>query len=238
MRTRTGLAARDAYDLWAGTYPPFAHNPVMRAEQSIVEPLLARLRPVRALDIGTGSGRYLRLLRSTGARIVVGIDFSMAMLAGGRAAPYGGRICGDAMRLPFGPGAFDVINASLMVGDVVDLAAWAREVARVLARGGQLVYSDFHPTWTENGWRRTFRTAGGDEHEVPIEPHAIDDHLAALDAAGLTALAIREPRISAGSNGRDPGVRSFQKQWGDPPVVVAFHAVKQPERGWYPPARQ
>ena len=230
MRAPTGLAARAAYDLWAGTYPPVAHNPVMRAEQSIVEPLLARLRAARALDIGTGSGRYLPILRSTGAHLVVGVDFSMAMLAGGRADAGGERICGDAMRLPFRRGAFDVINSSLMVGDVADLRAWALEVARVLAPCGQLVYSDFHPTWTENGWRRTFRTPAGDEREIAIEPHTFDDHLAALDASGLTALAIREPRIAAGSHPRDPGVRSFQKQWGDPPVVVVFHAVKETER--------
>ncbi|HMD36049.1 MAG TPA: class I SAM-dependent methyltransferase [Vicinamibacterales bacterium] len=234
----TGPAARAAYELWAGTYPPVAHNPVMRAEQSVVEPLLARSGARRALDVGTGSGRYLPILQSTGARVVVGVDFSMAMLAGGRAVAGGARICADAMRLPFRRGAFDVINSSLMVGDVADLHAWAREVARVLARGGQLVYSDFHPTWIENGWRRTFRTSGGDEHEIAIEPHTIDDHLAAMEAAGLTALAIREPRISAGSDGRDPSVRSFQKQWGDPPVVVAFHAVKQPERDWGPAARR
>ena len=229
----TGLAARAAYDLWAGTYPPVAHNPVMRAEQSVVEPLLARSRAARALDVGTGSGRYLPILRSTGARVVVGVDFSMAMIAGGRAAAAGARICGDAMRLPFRRGAFDLINASLMVGDVADLRAWALEAARVLARGGQVVYSDFHPTWTEHGWRRTFRTAGGDEHEIAIEPHTIADHLEAMEGAGLAALAIREPRISAGAErgeggAADPAIRAFQKQWGDPPVVVVFHAVKQP----------
>ena len=159
------------------------------------------------------------------------------MLGGGRAGADDARICGDAMRLPFRRAAFDVINSSLMAGDVADLAAWAQEAARVLARGGQLVYSDFHPTWTENGWRRTFRTPAGDEHEIAIEPHTIDDHLAALEAAGLTALAIREPRMSAGSHPQDPAIRSFQKQWGDPPVVVVFHAAKQPERGWDPAGR-
>jgi len=234
-----GLAPRTAYELWADSYPASAHNPVMRAEQSVVEPLLARLgspRSSRALDVGTGSGRYLPLLRAAGARVVVGVDFSIGMLRSGIAPPGTGpkaraasapaiRICGDAMRLPFRRSAFDLVNASLMVGDIADLRAWTSEVARVLARGGQLVYSDFHPTWADNGWRRTFRTAQGDEHEIAIEAHSIDDHLAAIEAAGLTPLAIREPRIR--DDEADPGVRAFRRRWGNPPVVAVFHAIKE-----------
>ena len=215
------LEPRAAYELWADTYPAVAHNPVMRAEQSVVEPVLARARVTRALDVGTGSGRYLPILQSTGAR-VVGVDFSIAMLS--KSSGGAARICADARHLPFRRGAFDLINASLMVGDIADLRTWLGELTRVLARGGQLVYSDFHPSWAENGWRRTF-TAAGAEHEIAIEPHTIDDHLAAIDAAGLIALAIREPRIK---DDGDPAVKSFRKRWGDPPVVVAFHAIKKP----------
>ena len=240
------LAPRAAYELWAETYPAVAHNPLMRAEQSVVEPVLARARAARALDVGTGSGRYLPILQSTGARVVVGVDFSLAMLSSATSnriprhardavASSASLICADAMRLPFRRGAFDLINASLMVGDIADLHGWVCELARVLARGGQIVYSDFHPSWAERGWRRTFRTAVGMEHEIAIEAHTIDDHLAAIEAAGLTAIAIREPRIK---NEPDPAVQSFRKQWGDPPVVVAFHAMKKPERGWGPASGQ
>ena len=218
---RTPLPPRAAYELWAETYPAVAHNPVMRAEQSVVEPLLRRVRARRALDVGTGSGRYLSILSSTGAR-VVGIDLSMAMLSQSGAAP---RVCADAHALPFGRAAFDLVNASLMVGDVVNLRDWTRELARVLAPGGQLVYSDFHPTWSEHGWRRTFKTAAGDEHEIAIEPHTIEDHLAAIEAAGLRAITIREPRVA---DDPDPAVKAFQRRWGCPRVVVAFHAIKTP----------
>lgn len=218
----TGLDARAAYELWADAYPPVAHNPVMRAEQSIVEPMLLRARSARALDVGTGSGRYLPVLRAAGARTVIGIDFSERML---RSAPSFRRVRADARELPFRKGAFDLVNASLMVGDITDLRAWMSEIARVLALGGQLVYSDFHPVWAENGWRRTFRTAAGAEHEVAIAHHTIEEHLEALEAAGLTHVAVREPRLK---DADDPAIRSFRKRWSDPPVVVVFHAVKQP----------
>jgi malonyl-CoA O-methyltransferase len=220
------LSPRDAYDLWAPHYPAVAHNPVMRIEQAIVEPLLLRARARRALDIGTGSGRYLPVLASTGAR-VVGLDFSMAMLS--RGDTYARRVCADARRMPFRRAAFDLVNASLMVGDIADLDAWTRELARVLVAGGQLVYSDFHPSWSQNGWRRTFTAADGREHAVQYEAHGIDQHLAALDAAGLRIAVIREPRADAATHDGADGaaVKAFRRRWHDAPIVVVFHAVKE-----------
>ena len=214
------LEPRAAYDLWAATYPAAAHNPLMRVEQTIVEPLLAQVRAPRALDVGTGSGRYMPVLRAGGARVVVGVDFSIAMLARGART---GRVCADARRLPFARSAFDLVNASLMVGDVEDLGAWMREMARVLPIGGHLVYSDFHPSWAQHGWSRTFRDAVGELHDVSFHAHTIDDHLAALDAAGLRVAAIREPRFN---DDADPEVQTFRRRWGNPRIVVVFHAVR------------
>jgi len=216
----TLLSPRAAYELWADTYPAVAHNPLMRIEQEVVEPLLGHLSATRALDVGSGSGRYLPLLESTGASIVPGLDFSLAMLSrnAGRA-----RVCGDACRLPFHGGSFDLVNASLMVGDVDDLSGWMREMARVLSAGGHLVYSDFHPSWARRGWSRTFRAADGVQHDVSFNPHSLDDHLRALGHAGLRVLTIREPRFR---NGAEPSIEAFRRRWGNPPVVVVFHAVK------------
>jgi SAM-dependent methyltransferase len=220
------LPTQDAYELWAPTYPPFAHNPLMRVEQDAVEPLLAHIRATRALDVGTGSGRYVPLLAASGASVVLGLDFSLAMLR--RGATDHRRICGDARQLPFRRGAFDLINASLMVGDIVDLGGWVREIARVLASGGHLVYSDFHPSWAQRGWTRTFRGADGALHDISFNPHTIDDHLAALDAAGLRVRTIREPRFDSRRDEAEPGIKAFRRRWGNPQVVVVFHVVKEP----------
>jgi malonyl-CoA O-methyltransferase len=229
------LNTLEAYERWAATYPPTAHNPVMRAEQSVVEPLLWSRRARCALDLGTGSGRYVPILAATGAHVVA-IDFSWAMLTAWVAAdlPVGPRpplrpaqrVCGDARRLPFRSGSFDLINASLMVGDIADLDAWAREVARVLADGGHLVYSDFHPVWAEYGWRRTFVARDGVTHDVAIHAHTIDQHLCAIESAGLRVAAIHETRLR---DERDRAVDAFRKKWGDPPVVVIFHATQSGE---------
>ena len=202
------LPPREGYALWADTYPARPHNALMEVEQSIVQPLIDAALPTRALDVGTGTGRYLALLRSAGARSVVGIDMSLAML--GRSPRDLPRVCGDACGLPFRDASFDLVCSSLMAGDVSDLAAWVREATRVLAPGGHLIYSDFHPSWAARRWRRTFRDAAGRQRELAYFPHQIEDHLAALKASPLAIRAIREPRVP-----ERPA-----------PVVVVFHAVK------------
>jgi malonyl-CoA O-methyltransferase len=219
------LNALEAYERWAETYPPIAHNPVMRAEQAVVEPLLRGLRPRRALDVGTGSGRYLPILASTGAS-VVGVDFSWAMLtASGTRGQPGDRVQADARRLPFRSASFDLVNASLMAGDIGDLDAWARELSRVLVVGGHLVYSDFHPSWAEFGWRRTFATRDGVTHDIAIHPHTIEQHCQAMGAAGFGVEMLCEPRLC---DERDRSVEAFRTKWGDPAVVAIVHATKQP----------
>jgi malonyl-CoA O-methyltransferase len=207
LGTRT-LPAPEAYALWAETYPPWPHNPLMEVEQAVVAPMLRAASPVRALDAGTGTGRYLPLLVGMGARIVIGIDLSFEMLR--HDAFQVPRVRGDATCLPFPDGGFDLVCASLMVGDLPDVGRWTREAARVLAPGGHLVYSDFHPSWTAERRRRTFRSANGRRFELAYYPHTLDDHLSAMTDAGLHVRTIREPRMP---------------QLGAP-VVAAFHAVK------------
>jgi malonyl-CoA O-methyltransferase len=206
-RTRQ-LQPQEGYGLWAESYPPWAHNPLMEAEQAAVESIIAAAKPKRALDVGTGTGRGLSLLADAGARFVVGVDLSLAMLR--RKASDASCLCADACHQPLADGSFDLVSSSLMVGDVADLGAWLVEASRVLARGGTLVYSDFHPSWAEEGWKRTFRASDGELIELPFHSHTIEQHLMLLWQASLSVRAIREPRVPQATR----------------PVVTVFHAVK------------
>jgi len=208
MDATVRLPVREGYAVWAETYPPRPHNRLMAVEQEIVEPIIRLVSPRRALDVGTGTGRYLALLHAVGAQFIAGLDLSMAMLEHRQCKTP--RICGDACRLPFLDAQFDFVCSSLMVGDVQDLDPWIAEATRVLAPGGHLVYSDFHPSWATEQWKRTFRAADGRQFELNYFPHTIDEHLERLEHASLEIRAIREPRIAGRSS----------------PVVAVFHAIK------------
>jgi SAM-dependent methyltransferase len=206
------VSMRQGYALWAPVYPPRPHNAVMEAEASVVAPLLSNAVGRRALDVGTGTGRNAALLCAAGARLVVAVDLSPEMLGlcGDRAA----LVRADALALPFGCGSFDLISSSLMCGDLDDLDAWIAEASRLLGPGGELVYSDFHPSWSASGWRRTFTGADGHAYELPFFPHPIEQHLERLEASGLELRTVREPKAPGRST----------------PVVVVFHATKARRR--------
>lgn len=172
-----------------------------------MEALWRPLSVERALDLGTGTGRNLGLLAKRGVTTRIGVDCSIAML---KRAPASGAplVAGDAAAIPFAPEAFDLVLASLMAGDLEDLSRFTREASRVLRRGGSLLYSDFHPSWNERNWQRTFESADGRKWRISYHPHRLDDHLAALDAAALEAVVLEEPRL------------------GDSPVLVVVRAVK------------
>ena len=202
------LEPDQGYALWAETYPPRAHNELMRVEESAMAALWKPLSVARAIDIGTGTGRNLSLLADEGVTASVGLDRSTAMLkrAVVRGTPL---IAGDAAALPFASEAFDLVLASLMAGDLSDLSGFTREASRVLRRGGSLVYSDFHPSWAERNWQRTFESADGRKWQLPYYPHALSDHRAALERAALETVAIEEPLLDDG------------------PVLVVLRAVKR-----------
>lgn len=207
------VSMEEGYARWAPLYPPHPHNPVMQAESAIVERLVRTAAPRRALDVGTGTGRNLAVLASAGARFVVGVDLSRAMIS--RGARSHARVCGDACRLPFSASAFDVVCSSLMCGDVADLDAWLGEATRVLAPGGHLVYSDFHPSWHRRGWRRTFVGDDRRSYELPLFPHAIEEHHHHLLGHDLEIRSVHEPMLDG----------------GDTPILAIFHACKPTRRG-------
>ena len=218
--------ARAAYDEWAVDYPAEAHNPLMHAEEDAVIARLQGLSIARALDAGGGTGRYTRILNSIGARNIVSLDWSREMLS--RQAGDARRVCGDARQLPFADGAFDLVNASLMAGDIADLCGWLQEVARVLAPGGHVVYSDFHPQWHERGWLRTFQNKRGQTVTLPCHPHGHEDHRQALVKAGFVVQGMDEVSVA-------PEVQGFNR-WRQGarrpvPALVGVSAERSPEGG-------
>lgn len=158
--------------------------------------MLSLLPPVsgrRLLDVGCGTGRYIRLASALGAA-VAGIDLSPAMLAqarqGGAAVAHG-----DMTALPVRSASCDVVLCGLSIMDVENLAAAVSEFARVLRPRGVVVYSSLHPSGRELGWQRTFE-AFGRVYTLPAHWHTGEEHAHACRNAGLSMEAVDEPALA------------------------------------------
>ncbi len=102
------------------------------------------------LDIGTGTGRTLKVL---GGRVDsgVGIDRSIDMLKVARANIWraGLKNCqvrlADMLRLPYPPDSFDTVTLRMVLHFAESPEATIAEAARVLRPGGRLVVVDLAP---------------------------------------------------------------------------------------------
>src|SRR5438105_7178852 len=167
----------------------------------------------RTLDLACGEGRLTRELRKLG-HSVVGLDRSLTLLKAFRELePDAHVVRGDAARLPFADGSFDLVVAFMSLFNLDDMPAALVEVSRVLRAGGRLCFAVIHP----------FASAGRFEGKAPdarflveesyLEPRSKittverdgirmqfrDDHRPissyseALERAGLVIESLREP---------------------------------------------
>ncbi|MGH3168993.1 MAG: class I SAM-dependent methyltransferase [Trebonia sp.] len=123
------LAAAYAFDR------PAIHEQILRA---------ARLdrRADRALDVGCGAGLSTAAL-GTLARQATGLEPASTMLTHWRTvAPRARFVVGQAERLPFGHGSFDLVTAAGSL-NYADLPMALAEIARVLTRDGTFLLYDF-----------------------------------------------------------------------------------------------
>lgn len=223
MTANHSLSTLEAYDRWAASYPPEAHNPLMRVEQ---QAMLAEWPDVNgrlALDLACGTGRYAALLAQGGAREVFAADFSAAML---RKVSAGTPVRANMMKLPFIDKAFDVVISGLALGHASDLRQWMREVARVLEDSGVLLYSDFHPEAARAGLTRSFKDENNRRITLPHRGYSLSDQREAVEAANLTLEVVRELRVGVDCQEAFPGSEAFYRQWHGLPLVLIVRARK------------
>jgi SAM-dependent methyltransferase len=105
-------------------------------EEAVAEAVGAAPTAV-VLDVGCGTGSFLRRLAGSGAgRCLVGVDLSAAAVASLSGAVGVAAVVADAQRLPFDAERFDVVTARHMLYHVPDPVRAVREARRVLRPGG------------------------------------------------------------------------------------------------------
>ena len=233
----------EAYALWAASYPPYAHNPLMQAvERAMLELLPADLSRRAVLDAGCGSGRYLAHARRRGARRVLGLDLSAEMLA--RTARFEIEVLSSELigasnsklktqnstlirasldAIPIRCGWADLTLCGLTLGHLGELRAPLAELSRVTRRGGTLLCSDFHPIGHALGWRREF-TAGEQRYAVRHTPHLYSDWQRACRDLGLRIVRVLEPFLDPADI---PAGARFDPAALRVPVVLVFELRRE-----------
>ncbi|MDZ4764740.1 MAG: methyltransferase domain-containing protein [Chloroflexota bacterium] len=191
------LFSIDAYAKWASSYPPHAHNALMRAEESAMRDLMPSLAGRVVLDLASGTGRYGIMARDAGARTVIALDNSPHMLA---ANPLAWRAGATTEAIPLASASVDIVLCGLALGHLSRLAPSMREIGRVLASGGAALISDIHPylflaeVKDQRAPQRTFTASDGKTYAVEHYPHGVESYLRAAEATNLRLDAVREPR--------------------------------------------
>ncbi len=207
------LSSLDAYAQWAASYPPQAHNVLMRAEESAMLRLMPPLTDCCVLDLACGTGRYGLLAKERGAKQIIGMDNSLAML---RANSSALRALATTESIPLRSASIDVILCGLALGHLPRLQPSLLEIGRLLKPGGWALISDFHPFIFMNGQKRTFTAPDGKVYALEHYAHLYDDYFQAATAAHLRLHDVIEPRLDQSADGHftDDRIR--------PPIVIVY----------------
>jgi ubiquinone/menaquinone biosynthesis C-methylase UbiE len=136
---------RHQYDDLAGQYETRWRSYV----ESSVEETIRRMRVAsdsRVLDIGCGTGVLLsRMMQRDATLRAAGVDLSVAMLSVARSKLQRNvtLTAGDAERLPFAKGVFDVVVSSSSFHYWPSPTTGLVEIRRVLKNTGQLIITDW-----------------------------------------------------------------------------------------------
>jgi cytosine/adenosine deaminase-related metal-dependent hydrolase/ubiquinone/menaquinone biosynthesis C-methylase UbiE len=183
-----------AFALWAEVYD-HQPNPFLSVEERYAEQLLGEVEGRDVLDVGCGTGRWLKLIAPRGPRQLIGIDSSSAMLdraqtkLGGAADIRLGDCCG----LPLLTSSIDIVIASFVLSYLESLENFAAELRRVTRPGGRVLVTDLHPQTTSScGWKRGFRSKSG---SVELRTHyrTLQEIIDGFGSVGFRANSILEP---------------------------------------------
>jgi SAM-dependent methyltransferase len=191
-------ATAAGYDRWAASYDD--SDPSTWLDEPF---LLKHLQPFpgsRILDVGCGTGRYLRQLAPSAYRITA-IDLSRNMLARAR-REIGNRsdvslLQASAGFLPFQPCSFDRIMSGLVIDHLASAEQLFSGMSAVLTMQGHAVVAAVHPEMQRiTGRDIEIRGRNDGPIHIPGHIHEVDQLLAAAQDAGMAVIALDEPCVT------------------------------------------
>lgn len=185
------------YDCWAATYDD--GDPTTWLDEPF---LLDQLKPFpgcRTLDLGCGTGRYLRLL-TPGLYRITAVDLSRGMLC--RAWHDTERreeiswVQASVTCLPFLSGLFDRVMSGLVLDHMERPEHLFEQIAVVLKPGGRAVVSSVHPDMQRLTGTDIELTGLNGSVRILGHRHEVRDLIAAAQDAKLTVECIEEPVVT------------------------------------------
>ena len=190
------LSTQSAYDEWAEYYDD--EDPSVLLDQPFLVAMLQPFAGCRILDLGCGTGRYLRLAAHD--TFVVGLDLSRGMLERARrqTPPAIGAtwVQASVECLPFPSQTFDRIISGLVVDHVHDVNNFFLGIAAALRPGGRVIVTAVHPDMQRKTGPTVRFTAEGREYHMEGTIHEKAHLLTAIQQAGLSVEQLQEPPVT------------------------------------------
>jgi ubiquinone/menaquinone biosynthesis C-methylase UbiE len=189
--------ARALFNDWAEVYDT-QPNPLLQLEQRTLPPIMPPIKDLDVLDIGCGTGRWLKRIERLSPNSLTGTDASDAMLEKARAtlAPATALHLSDSTTVPVADASADLILVSFVLSYLADLDLFADECVRILRPDGHILLSDMHPvTATQRNWIRSFRL-DGKRIELPAKPRSTTEIITAFSRRGFRLLTLNEPAFA------------------------------------------
>lgn len=190
------LNPKEAYRLWSKSYDT-EKNPLLCLEERFLGWLLPRVDGLDVVDVGCGTGRWLKKLSRQNPRSLTGIDFSSEMLEQAHAGIIQNikLVEADCGNLDLASDSTDLLLCCFLLSYIKDIETFACNVARMLREGGSIFITDVHPkTAAELNWRRGCK-AGEDFCEVSTENRTLGEIAAVFESNGLRACVLLEPQF-------------------------------------------
>jgi cytosine/adenosine deaminase-related metal-dependent hydrolase/ubiquinone/menaquinone biosynthesis C-methylase UbiE len=182
------------FNRWARVYDAQT-NPLLLLEQRNAAPLLPSVRGGNVLDVGCGTGRWLKHLETLHPASLTGVDCSRVMLERARekVLPTTKLEHGHSSALPGEDASYTFVMASFLLSYVKDLQAFALECARIVRPGGWMLVSDMHPlTAAERGWKRSFHIDGRTV-DIAVHSRSLREIITAFEQNGFKVAVLIEP---------------------------------------------
>jgi ubiquinone/menaquinone biosynthesis C-methylase UbiE len=212
-------ATASGYDDWAASYDD--RDPSTWLDEPFLLEHLKPLSGCRVLDMGCGTGRYLRRLPPSAYRIT-GVDLSKNMLSRARQT-IGNRkdtslVQASVTCLPFQPRSFDRIMSGLVIDHVGSVEQFFRQLSDVVVVGGRAVVAAVHPE-IQRITGSSIEVQSNEKRPVQIRGHIheVPRLLAAARDAGLTVVAMDEPAVTSAMLEYRP---DWKKKLGCPALLL------------------